>query len=60
MATSTIFAHVKISDPKNAKVLIEALESSEKEPVRRHTEPAFRVLRDTKDIQKLMSKRFSL
>ena len=39
MATLSIFANVKITDPKKAEVFIDALDASAKEPKRKPSVP---------------------
>jgi hypothetical protein len=59
MATSSIFANVKITDPKKAEIFINALDASANEPKRKPSAPEIPVLSDVDAIRKLMEKRFS-
>ncbi len=59
MATSSIFAHVEITDQKKAERFVAALEESERaQAKKKRTAPAIPVMRDANDIRKLMAKRF--
>lgn len=61
MATSSIFAHVEITDQKKAERFINALEESEKaQAKKKRTAPAIPVMRNADDIRKLMAKRFPM
>ncbi len=60
MATSSIFAHVEITDPKKAELFVSALTESEMAQSKKHTAPAISVMKDKDDIRKLMAKRISL
>ena len=59
MATSSIFAHVKITDPKKAEMFVEALEASEKAQINKPTAPSIPVMKDLDEIRKLVAKRKS-
>lgn len=59
MATSSIFANVKITDPKKAEAFISALEASANTRESKPSAPDIPVLSDIDEICKLMSKRFS-
>ena len=56
MATSSIFAKVKISDPKKAEAFIDALEASENKPRRKPSMPVKPPLTDYDAIRRLMAK----
>ena len=56
MATSSIFAKVKINDPKKAEAFIDALEASEKKPKRKSSIPVKPPLTDYDAIRRLMEK----
>lgn len=56
MATSSIFAKVRIDDPKKAEAFIEALEASENKPKRKPAMPVKPPLTDYDAIRKLMAK----
>ncbi|MCD7813190.1 MAG: hypothetical protein LUH20_03910 [Lachnospiraceae bacterium] len=58
MATSSIFANVKITDPKKAEIFIEALDASARESKREPSAPDIPILSEAEDIRKLMAKRF--
>ena len=56
MATSSIFANVKITDPKKAEAFINALDASAKEIKKpRITEPT--LITDLNEIRHIMAKR---
>ena len=58
MATSSIFAHVEITDAKKAEQFVMALEESEKAQAnRKRTAPVISVMKDANDIRKLLAKR---
>ena len=57
MATSSIFAKVRISDPKKAEAFIDALEASENKPKRKSSIP-FSVCRCRQDDHTCSSKKF--
>lgn len=57
MATSSIFANIKITDPKKAEAFIEALDSSANEPKRKPSAPDIPVLSDLGEIRRLVTKR---
>ncbi|MBE7058232.1 MAG: hypothetical protein E7387_03925 [Ruminococcaceae bacterium] len=57
MATSSIFTHVKITDPKKVEMFAEALESSEKARVDKPSAPRIPVMKNLDEIRKLVSKR---
>lgn len=62
MATSSIFAKVKITDEKNAKVLVDALEKANNLPrTEPTTEPTItaNLITDKKAIKALFAKRVS-
>lgn len=56
MATSSIFAKVKISDPKKAEAFIDALEASENKPKRKQSISVKPPLTDYDAIRRLMTK----
>lgn len=56
MATSSIFAKVRISDPKKAEAFIDALEASENKPKRKPSIPVKPPLTDYDAIRRLMAK----
>lgn len=58
MATSSIFANVKITDPKKVEAFVEALEASANEPKHEPSAPIIPSLTDLDAIRKLMAKRF--
>lgn len=59
MATSSIFAQVKITEPEQVERFVTALEESEKaQAKKKRTAPAIPIMRDVNDIRKLMAKRF--
>ncbi len=58
MATSSIFAKVKIDDPKKAEAFIDALEASENKPKRRSSLLVKSPITDINEIKKFMKKRF--
>ena len=57
MATSSIFTNIKISDPKEAEALINALEASESDPNVEPSAPIIPTVTDLDEIRKLMGKR---
>lgn len=57
MATSSIFANVKITDPKKAEMFVEALEASEKALANKPSASPIPTLTDLDAIRKLMAKR---
>lgn len=56
MATSSIFAKVRIDDPKQAEAFIDALAASENKPKRRPSAPVKPPLTDYDAIRRLMAK----
>ncbi len=58
MATSSIFTHISIKDPKKVELFINALESSEKAVKNRPTAKScdISVVRDSDGIRRLMAK----
>lgn len=56
MATSSIFAKVRISDPKKAEAFIDALEASENKPKRKSSILVKPPLTDYDAIRQLMAK----
>lgn len=59
MATSTIFANIKIKDAETAERFVAALEESEKEKDRKSSAQAYHRLTDLDEIRKLVAKRKS-
>lgn len=59
MATSSIFANIKITDPKKAEAFVNALEASANVPQRGLSAPVIPTLTDKDAIRQLMAKRFS-
>lgn len=57
MATSSIFANVKIMDPKKVEKFVDALEASEKAQINKPAAPSIPVLRDLDEIRRLVKKR---
>lgn len=57
MATSTIFANIKIKDSETAERFVAALEESEKEKDRKSSAQAYPILTDLDEIRKLVAKR---
>ena len=55
MATSSIFAKVKIDDPKKAEAFIDALEASENKPKRKPSIPVKPPVTDIDEIKKFMT-----
>lgn len=58
MATSSIFAQVKIDDPEKAEAFMDALEASENKPKRKPSISDRSLVTDIDEIKKIMSKRF--
>ncbi|MCM1542904.1 MAG: hypothetical protein NC121_16820 [Blautia sp.] len=58
MATSSIFARVKIDDSKKVEAFIDALEASENKPKRKPSVLAISPITDIDEIRKFMTKRF--
>lgn len=59
MATSSIFAKVRIDDPKRAEAFIDALEAFENKSKRKPSIPVHPPVTDINEIKKFMTKRFS-
>ena len=57
MATSSIFANVKIADPKKAEAFVEALEASANEQDVKPSAPIIPTVTDLNVIRQLMAKR---
>ena len=57
MATSSIFANVKITDPKKAEAFINALDASANEPKKKAAAPAHTFVTDANEIRRMMAKR---
>lgn len=58
MATSSIFAKVRIDDPQKAEAFIDALEAAENKPKRKSSVSVEPPVTDINEIRKFMSKRF--
>lgn len=58
MATSSIFAKVRIDDQKKAEAFIDALEASENKPKRKPSILVGPPITDRNEIKKFMAKRF--
>lgn len=56
MATSSIFAKVRIDDPKKAEAFIDALVVAENKPKRKPSRPIKPPLTDMEEIRRLMDK----
>lgn len=56
MATSSIFAKVRIDNPKQAEAFIDALAASENKPKRKPSAPVKPLLTDYDAIRRLMAK----
>ena len=56
MATSSIFAKVRIDDPKQVEAFIDALAASENKPKRKPSAPVKPLLTDYDAIRRLMAK----
>lgn len=59
MAISSIFAKVRIDEPKKAEAFIDALEASANKPKRKQSIPVSPPVTDINEIKKYMTKRFS-
>lgn len=57
MATSSIFANVKITDPKKAEAFINALDASAKEPKKKMSVSEHMFVHDSDEIRRMMAKR---
>ncbi len=60
MAISSIFANVKITDPKKVEKFVDALEASEKAQINKPSASSIPALRDLDEIRKLVEKRRNL
>ncbi len=58
MATSSIFAKIRIDDPKKAEAFIDALEASGNKPKRKPSIPVNPPVTDINEIKEFMRKRF--
>lgn len=58
MATSSIFARVRIDNPEKAEAFIDALEASGNKPKRKPSVSVKPPMTDIKEIKKFMTKRF--
>ena len=59
MATSSIFANVKITDPQKVEAFVEALDASAHDPERRPTGPVAPLVSNIDEIRKFMAARGS-
>lgn len=57
MATSSIFANVRITDPKKAEMFVEALDASSRDLKRDSMTPSIPQLKDLNEIREMMSMR---
>lgn len=57
MATSSIFANVKITDPKKAEVFAEALDASARDPERVPSASVIPLVTNVEEIRKFMTVR---
>ena len=57
MATSTIFAHVRITDPQKVDMFVDALEASEQAQINKSSAQSIPLLKDLDEIRKLVAKR---
>ena len=60
MATSSIFAKIRISDPEKVEALIDALEKAENRPRKKSSKSVQSLITDIDEIRKIMSKRFPI
>lgn len=59
MATSSIFANIKITNPKQAELFVNAMEASANDPERVPSMPVKPPLTDAEEIRKLMTNRIN-
>ena len=59
MATSSIFANIKINDPEKAEAFVSALEASANDPKVKPSAPIIPTITDLDLIRKLMAKRLT-
>lgn len=59
MATSSIFANVKITDPKKVETFVEALDASAHDPERKSTGSVIPLVSNIDEIRKFMAARVS-
>lgn len=59
MATSSIFANVKITDPKKVEAFVEALDASARDPEREPTAPVIPLVTNIDEKRKFMAARIS-
>lgn len=59
MATSSIFANVKITDPKKAEAFINALDASANDPKKKAAAPTHAFVTDVNEIRRMMAKRIA-
>ena len=57
MATSSIFTHIKITDPKKAEAFVDAMEASANDPKVKPSAPIIPTITDLDAIRKLVAKR---
>lgn len=57
MPISSIFAQVKITDPKKAEAFVNALEASANDPKRKPTAPIIPTVTNLDEIRKIVAKR---
>lgn len=57
MPASSIFAQVKITDPKKAEAFVNALEASANDPKRKPTAPIIPTVTNLDEIRKIVAKR---
>lgn len=57
MATSSIFANVKITDPKKAEAFADALDASARDPERKPTVPVIPLVTNINEIRTFMAVR---
>ena len=55
MATSSIFANIRITDPQQAEAFAEALDASAKEPERMPSAPVIPLVTNVDEIRKFMT-----
>ncbi len=60
MATSSIFAKIRISDPEKVEAFIDALEKAENRPRKKSSKSVQSLITDIDEIRKIMSKRFPI
>ena len=55
--TSSIFAHVRITDPQKVDMFVDAMEASEQAQINKPSAQSIPVLKDLDEIRKLVAKR---